>query len=62
MLTNLQEEAAEKFRYIVWGSLDEPEKISPKGEFFCKSRAEWMPEIPGMTQITPARDSRRPRL
>ncbi|KAK4185159.1 Mss4-like protein [Podospora australis] len=42
------EEAADKFRYIVWGSLDEPEKIPPKGEFFCKYRAEWMPEVPGI--------------
>ncbi|KAJ4288276.1 hypothetical protein N0V88_007466 [Collariella sp. IMI 366227] len=42
------EEAADKFRYIVWGSLDKPEKIPPKGEFFCKSKAEWMPEIPGL--------------
>ena len=45
----MQEAAADKFRYIVWGSLDEPEKIPPKGEFFCKNRASWMPEIPGMT-------------
>ncbi|KAL1840464.1 hypothetical protein VTJ49DRAFT_461 [Mycothermus thermophilus] len=39
--------AADKFRYIVWGSLDEPEKLPPKGEFFCRARAEWMPDIPG---------------
>ena len=30
----------------MWGTLDEPEKIPPKGEFFCKNRTEWMPEIP----------------
>ncbi|KAK0739444.1 Mss4-like protein [Apiosordaria backusii] len=30
------------------GSLDEPEKIPPKGEFFCKERASWMPEISGV--------------
>ncbi|KAK4174391.1 Mss4-like protein [Triangularia setosa] len=42
------EEAAEKFRYVMWGSLDEPEKIPPKGEFFCKERASWMPEISGV--------------
>ncbi|AEO56577.1 hypothetical protein MYCTH_2301671 [Thermothelomyces thermophilus ATCC 42464] len=42
------EEAADKFRYVVWGSLDEPEKVPPKGEFFCKDRAEWMPEIQGL--------------
>ncbi|KAM7204682.1 DUF636 domain containing protein [Naviculisporaceae sp. PSN 640] len=40
------EAAADKFRYIMWGSLDEPEKFPPKGEFFCKNRAGWMPEIP----------------
>ena len=31
----------------MWGTLDEPEKILPKGEFFCKNRTNWMPEIPG---------------
>jgi hypothetical protein len=46
----VQEEAADKFRYVMWGSLDEPDRIPPKGEFFCKSRADWMPEIPGMAQ------------
>ncbi|TPX08095.1 uncharacterized protein E0L32_010162 [Thyridium curvatum] len=40
------EQAADKFRYIMWGTMDEPEKLPPKGEFFCKSRASWMPEIP----------------
>ncbi|KAK4445756.1 Mss4-like protein [Podospora aff. communis PSN243] len=40
------EEAADKFRYVMWGTLDEPEKIAPKGEFFCKNRTDWMPEIP----------------
>ncbi|GAB1314613.1 hypothetical protein MFIFM68171_04823 [Madurella fahalii] len=40
--------AADKFRYVMWGSLDEPEKIPPKGEFFCKSRPDWMPEIQGV--------------
>ncbi|KAF2838093.1 DUF636 domain protein [Patellaria atrata CBS 101060] len=40
------EPAEPKFRYIVVGSLDEPEALPPKGEFFCKSRASWMPEIP----------------
>ena len=29
------------------GSLDDPEALPPKGEFFCKTRASWMPEIPG---------------
>ncbi|KAK4646124.1 hypothetical protein QC761_207570 [Podospora bellae-mahoneyi] len=41
-------EAADKFRYVMWGSLDEPENIPPKGEFFCKERASWMPEINGV--------------
>lgn len=40
--------AKDKFRYIVVGSLDDPEALPPKGEFFCKARASWMPEIPGM--------------
>ena len=35
------------FRYICVGSLDDPEVLPPKGEFFCQSRVGWMPEIPG---------------
>ncbi|EED19819.1 DUF636 domain protein [Talaromyces stipitatus ATCC 10500] len=35
-----------KFRYIVVGSLDDPEALPPKGEFFCKDRVSWMPEVP----------------
>ncbi|KAL2108255.1 hypothetical protein VUR80DRAFT_4086 [Thermomyces stellatus] len=42
------EQAADKFRYVMWGTLDEPRVFPPKGEFFCKSRAEWMPEVPGV--------------
>ncbi|KAK4114758.1 DUF636-domain-containing protein [Canariomyces notabilis] len=42
------EAAADKFRYIMWGSLDDPSLVKPKGEFFCKSRPDWMPEIPGL--------------
>ena len=34
--------------YIFYGSLDNPDTLPPKGEFFCKYRAEWMPEIPGL--------------
>lgn len=33
-------------RYICVGTLDDPEALPPKGEFFCSSRASWMPEIP----------------
>ncbi|KAK3951739.1 Mss4-like protein [Pseudoneurospora amorphoporcata] len=40
------QEAADKFRYIMWGSFDEPEKVPPKGEFFCKNKPKWMPDIP----------------
>ncbi|KAL1848540.1 hypothetical protein VTK73DRAFT_10099 [Phialemonium thermophilum] len=40
------EAVADKSRYILWGTFDEPHKVPPKGEFFCKSRAAWMPEIP----------------
>ncbi|KAL4877414.1 Mss4-like protein [Aspergillus karnatakaensis] len=35
----------DKFRYLVVGSLDDPEVLPPKGEFFCKERASWMPEV-----------------
>lgn len=45
--------AKDKFRYIVVGSLDTPEALPPKGEFFCKARASWMPEIPGMFMNAP---------
>ncbi|OQD70213.1 hypothetical protein PENDEC_c025G04344 [Penicillium decumbens] len=41
------EAAKDQFRYICVGSLDDPEVLPPKGEFFCKARASWMPEIPG---------------
>jgi hypothetical protein len=40
--------AKDKFRYIAAGSFDDPEALPPKGEFFGKARASWMPEIPGM--------------
>lgn len=43
-----QEQAADKFRYITYGTLDDPEQLPPKGEFFCKERASWMPKIPGL--------------
>ncbi|KAJ6008267.1 Glutathione-dependent formaldehyde-activating enzyme/centromere protein V [Penicillium herquei] len=42
------EAAKDHFRYICSGSLDKPELLPPKGEFFCKSRASWMPEIPNV--------------
>ncbi|KAK1141736.1 hypothetical protein N8T08_008834 [Aspergillus melleus] len=38
----------EQFRYLCVGSLDDPEVLPPKGEFFCSSRASWMPEVPGV--------------
>ncbi|KAG5748632.1 hypothetical protein H9Q72_007417 [Fusarium xylarioides] len=40
------EQAADKFRYIMWGTFDEHDKFPPKGEFFCKYRESWMPEVP----------------
>ncbi|KAI0091420.1 Mss4-like protein [Irpex rosettiformis] len=42
------EEAAPKYRYIMTGTLDHPDQLPPKGEFFCKNRERWMPEIPGI--------------
>lgn len=35
----------------MWGTFDEPDKFPPKGEFFCKYRDGWMPEIPGKFYI-----------
>ncbi|KAI9786058.1 MAG: hypothetical protein M1816_008149 [Peltula sp. TS41687] len=34
------------FTYINYGTLDKPDQLPPKGEFFCKVRAKWLPEIP----------------
>lgn len=45
-LTSAQDAVKHSFRYIAVGSLDDPEVLPPKGEFFCKSRVNWMPEIP----------------
>ncbi|KAF2112943.1 DUF636 domain protein [Lophiotrema nucula] len=44
------EQAKGVFRYVTVGSLDEPEALPPKGEFFCSQRVDWMPEIPGISQ------------
>ena len=35
----------EHSRYICVGSLDDPEALPPKGEFFTKDRLDWMPVI-----------------
>lgn len=40
------EEAAAKWRYVMTGTLDDPSALPPKGEFFCKNREKWMPEVP----------------
>ncbi|MCJ1364936.1 hypothetical protein MMC16_004053 [Acarospora aff. strigata] len=42
------EPAKDKFRYIMCGTLDDFDALPPKGEFFCKARSGWMPEIPGI--------------
>jgi hypothetical protein len=44
-LNTAQETAASEWRYLVVGSLDDTEALPPKGEFFCRDRASWMPEI-----------------
>jgi hypothetical protein len=31
----------------MYGTIDKPEGLDPKGEFFCKYKEEWMPEIKG---------------
>lgn len=46
MTDYVQDAVKEQFRYVCVGSLDDPEALPPKGEFFCGSRASWMPEIP----------------
>ncbi|KAG4413803.1 hypothetical protein IFR04_013075 [Cadophora malorum] len=42
------EQAKEHFRYIMYGTIDNPEGLDPKGEFFCRYKEEWMPEIKGI--------------
>jgi hypothetical protein len=34
--------------HLFYGSLDNPDSLPSKGEFFCTYRAKWMPEIPGL--------------
>lgn len=36
------------FIYIFNGTFDKPTDLPPKGEFFCRVRDSWMPEIPGI--------------
>ncbi|CAI0651956.1 unnamed protein product [Colletotrichum noveboracense] len=42
------EAAADKFRYVMWGTFDEPDTVPPKGEFFCAQREAWMPKVDGV--------------
>jgi hypothetical protein len=50
-LNTAQEAASSEWRYLVVGSLDNTEALSPKGEFFCRDRASWMPEIPSESNV-----------
>lgn len=36
---------------MMYGTIDNPEDLNPKGEFFCRYRESWMPEIKGMPFI-----------
>lgn len=45
-VNNGQANAGENI-YIFYGTLDRPNDLPPKGEFFTKSRDGWMPEVPG---------------
>ncbi|KAI0014609.1 Mss4-like protein [Xylariomycetidae sp. FL0641] len=42
--------AAGEFVYVFYGTLDDAARaqVAPKGEFFCKQRDAWMPEIEGL--------------
>lgn len=42
------EPVKDKFRYIMTGTMDDPDAFPPKGEFFCINRSKWMPEVPGI--------------
>ncbi|KAI0076339.1 DUF636 domain protein [Panus rudis PR-1116 ss-1] len=46
------EQAKEQSRYIAVGTLDDPGALPPKGEFFCKYREKWLPEIPNVLHKT----------
>ena len=30
---------------MMYGTIDKPEGMDPKGEFFCSYKERWMPEI-----------------
>ena len=45
--SNEHQEPKTDFTYIMYGTLEKPGELPPKGEFFCKRREAWMPEIPG---------------
>ena len=47
-----KEEAAPRFRYVMTCTLDDPDALPPKGEFFCKDRNSWMPEVQGKLQFS----------
>jgi hypothetical protein len=44
----MQEQAGTQWRYVMWGTFEDGEVFPPKGEFFGKYRAQWMPELEGM--------------
>jgi hypothetical protein len=46
-----QEQAKDHFRQIALGSLDEPSRFEPRGEFYCSQRQVWLPEMPGKAQF-----------
>jgi hypothetical protein len=43
-------ENAGDFIYVFYGSFDDAVQLRPKGEFFTKYRAEWMPPVPNTFQ------------
>jgi hypothetical protein len=36
----------------MYGTIDKPDDLDPKGEFFCRFRENWMPEILGKLVTT----------
>lgn len=51
-MKNEQEQAKDHFRYVMYGTIDKPQGLDPKGEFFCRYRENWMPEIDGKIAIS----------
>ena len=51
--------AMKDFQYIMTGTLDHLGDFPSKGEFWCKTREKWMPEVPSIFHKQDIKESRR---